>query len=325
MHGSSENKIPARVVLEHAVSRGQLSHAYLLVGPQLQEVAGAFAQSVVCEENRFPACGECLGCRKFLAGNHPDVHWIRPDGTAVKALQIREMQRAITFRPLEARRNVCLIEKAEALTPVAANGLLKFLEEPDAPVVAILLTRRLDLILPTIRSRCQIIFFPRDQEEHRAGPVPSAGMQYGKDARLLAYLRIQDPIGTIALTQDEKAFAEIVDIMLELSDSIIHRSDTAMFTVWNRVANASWTPEKVNLLLSCLACWFRDLLFVQQGIADRVLFTGHVDRLREQGRHVDFRFLTQAVRHMMLTMHRIGANANPQLALEAMIFQMKGV
>ncbi len=52
-----------------------------------------------------------------------------------------------------------IIHQAEKMNMNSANSLLKFLEEPPANFMIILETQSLGKILPTIRSRCQIIHF----------------------------------------------------------------------------------------------------------------------------------------------------------------------
>src|SRR5690625_2225660 len=99
-----------------------------------------------------------------MSGNHPDVHWIEPEGRTIRNEQIDLLRKEFVYTGLETSKKMYIISGAEALTVNAANRILKFLEEPDMETTAILLTDNGQSIIPTIRSRCQIIDLkPLDQ------------------------------------------------------------------------------------------------------------------------------------------------------------------
>lgn len=90
---------------------------------------------------------------------HPDAGLVRATGAVIKVDQIRELERETNFRPYEGRARVFLIDEAERMNDQSASALLKTLEEMPATSHVILLTSRLDALLPTVRSRCQAIRF----------------------------------------------------------------------------------------------------------------------------------------------------------------------
>ena len=142
--------------------RTRIAGAYLFVGPTgvgKETVANHFAKSINCLELDEGACGTCISCRKTADGNHPDTQIVSPSGAWIRIDQIRELQKRIVYRPYEGIRKVAILREAERMNLEAANCLLKTLEEPPAESVLILLTSNLDALIPTIRSRCQIIKF----------------------------------------------------------------------------------------------------------------------------------------------------------------------
>ncbi|MFC2078303.1 hypothetical protein ACFLTM_05805 [Candidatus Bipolaricaulota bacterium] len=92
-------------------------------------------------------------------GAHPDVIELAPpEGKErVGIEQVRVAIRATQFAPVQGRRKVCLIPTAEALTPEAANALLKTLEEPPREMAFVLLAEHTSDLLPTIVSRSRIV------------------------------------------------------------------------------------------------------------------------------------------------------------------------
>ena len=149
-------------VFRRALRSGKTSHSYLFEGPAgcgRRTTALALVQAIFCAKRGDDACGACDQCRKVAACSHADIHYIEPDGQFIKIEQVRELQRDLSLRPYEAPRKACIIGSAERFNPAAGNSLLKTLEEPPGNAIIILLTENAGMLLPTIRSRCQLIRF----------------------------------------------------------------------------------------------------------------------------------------------------------------------
>ncbi|AEH44468.1 DNA polymerase III, delta prime subunit [Thermodesulfatator indicus DSM 15286] len=156
----------ALAILKQAQEENRLPHAYLFLGPEgvgRETTALSLFRRLLCVKQS--GCGECVPCKKFERGNHPDVEIIQPQGKSIKIEQIRELEAKLYFRPLEAERRFILFTDAEAMTREAANALLKSLEEPPAYTLFVLIAKSTEGLLPTIVSRCQVLRFrpiPKD-------------------------------------------------------------------------------------------------------------------------------------------------------------------
>jgi DNA polymerase-3 subunit delta' len=145
-----------------SIDNNQVSHCYLFEGPEGMgkfELALVFAQSLLCLNFHKEPCNECKNCIKVNSLNHPDLHLINKDGNSIKREDIDLLINTIYNKPYEAKRKIFIIKDAHLMTPRAANGFLKTLEEPPGDTVIILLTVNSNLLLPTIVSRCQEIKF----------------------------------------------------------------------------------------------------------------------------------------------------------------------
>src|SRR5262249_55528632 len=147
----------ARAVLEAALAPGGApSHAYLFHGPAgsgKRAVARSFAAALLSDGAADPA----NAAQRVEHDVHPDLHWVRPTGWAdLRVDDIKPVVTAAARTPFESRRRVFVIERADAMNDNAANRLLKTLEEPPSFAHLILLTDRLDGVMPTIVSRCQL-------------------------------------------------------------------------------------------------------------------------------------------------------------------------
>lgn len=302
--------------LQHTVASDRIAGAYLFVGPTgvgKETVARYFAQLIFCQQDAQPptVCGACLACRKVDSGNHPDLQFIRPDGSELKIEQIRELQKQIIYEPLEAHRKVYILTDVDRMNNYAENALLKTLEEPPASSVLILLTSNIRVLLPTTRSRCQILqFHPMSTQELTETLVEKFSVA-PEQATTLA-IAADGAIGK-ALAQLEKGDARSEEV-----PEILRETDPlAAFRLAEHFKN---NPETLGELVT----WYRDLLFLQQG-APLELIT-HTYSLEELQRIVPGYSrlrLQQAIQTVFDTKSLIeNTNTNATLALEVMCLKL---
>lgn len=158
-------------MMKNAVSSGKLSHAYLLDIKNYflgNEMAMAFVKSLLCPMNyrNKQACSNCSQCEKIDNSNYTELKIIHPDGLWIKKEQMDELQEEFSKKALAGKYKVYVIFQAEKLNKYAANSLLKFLEEPEEGIIAILITNNFFQVLETIRSRCQILSFSNEKNNN---------------------------------------------------------------------------------------------------------------------------------------------------------------
>ena len=102
-------------------------------------------------------CVNCTICERIDKNIYSDLKIIEPDGMWIKKEQLDELQKEFSTKSVESNKKVYIINGAEKLNPQAANSMLKFLEEPEEGIIAILITNNVYQLLSTIVSRCQII------------------------------------------------------------------------------------------------------------------------------------------------------------------------
>ena len=194
----------------------RLPHALLFHGaPGVGKLALAerFAQLLLCESRGQGAkpCGNCEGCRWFLAGNHPDARIIEPAAVAaalsrpsplseeeeeggkeskkpsvqIRIEQTRDLADFLNLASHRGGRRVAIIHPAEDMNAATANSLLKSLEEPPAAAVFLLVSHRPARLLPTIRSRCVPV--PVPLPEPKAAAAWLAGKGVSNPERWLAF------------------------------------------------------------------------------------------------------------------------------------------
>ena len=114
------------------------------------------------QDNIFKdACGKCSSCIKIDKGSHPDVFTLSPegDGGQITVSAIRQLEESLSYKPFEGKWKIAIIDNADRLNRSAANAFLQTLEEPSQKSILILISSRPDILLATIRSRCQRVNF----------------------------------------------------------------------------------------------------------------------------------------------------------------------
>src|SRR2546423_10129279 len=146
--------------LAAAHTAGRLPEALLLHeahGAGGDWLARWVARLVLCERAAGAPCGSCAGCRRVIAGQHPDLLMLQPteDSQQIRIEQVRELAQELALTSHQGGYKVGILSPAEALNRFAANALLKTLEEPPARTLLVLVTTQPSRLPATVLSRCQ--------------------------------------------------------------------------------------------------------------------------------------------------------------------------
>ncbi|MGA2173138.1 MAG: DNA polymerase III subunit delta' [Sedimentisphaerales bacterium] len=195
--------------LERAYATNKVAHAFIFAGHEgvgKFTAAKEFAKLLLCKnpvkENDFAdSCGDCVSCRAFEAGSHPDFEHVykellefTEDGKGKDSPVdfpidvVREfLIKKVSGKPTLSARKVFILSEVEKLNNVSQNCLLKVLEEPPGYCCIILTCTRPDKLLPTIRSRCQILRFGPIAEDKIIEKLNGLGL-HEKQAKFFARL-----------------------------------------------------------------------------------------------------------------------------------------
>ena len=321
-----EGQDAALGALQGALAADRLSQSYLFEGPSgvgKQKTALALASALICPEG---GCGGCRLCRRIVEGNHPDVRVFppRPDGNHNLPVELlrNEILPFAKFAPFEASAAFLIFPSADICFPVqhpeAANALLKTLEEPKKTVHFLLLSERPDRLLPTIRSRCQRIRFgrlPQDLVERileREGVAPSA-------RRLVAALSAGRADLALSLAAEGRG-GLLLDWTRRIDSAVRKGRAGALLDLSEELCR----HDDRDLVLATLALFYRDVAAAQLKLPRDTLALGEMAQevLASAGRTSASR-AAEHVARIQQTVEDLERNANPQVALDAMLCALR--
>lgn len=247
--------------LQKSFEHGRLAHAYLFegdTGTGKKEFGLWMAKHVFCTNliDSTP-CNQCNNCLRINDNEHPDVLRIAPDGQTIKVDQIRALKAEFSKSGVETAQKVFLIEQADKMSIGAANSLLKFLEEPEGKILAILETTSLAKILPTIQSRCQVLHFQPLVKEKLIHTLTETGISKNSAALLAELTNSFDK--AVELSKDEW-FNEAREIMQQWFDYLIKDDLQAFVYVQKKMVKVFKEKEQQALSFDLLLAFYRKQL-----------------------------------------------------------------
>ena len=342
---------------------GKASHAYLFHGPGgagKRSVARAMAAELLAQGSPDPTSARM----RAMSGAHPDLTWVAPSGA--HEILVGDIDGpvvgAASKTPFEAGCRVFVIEHVDELGDEAANRMLKTLEEPASFVHLILLTTRLVEVLPTIRSRCQVVRFDAPPIEEVARQVEFAGAdretamacarlslgdaeqahelagEEGRELRAAAenFARAalagevagaapwRDMLAAVRARGDATRVALEAEAAaeLELYPRKEHKRIETEWTERIRRSRRRVETGALDLALQVVSLWYADLACLAWGADDLVRNTDRLAELKENG-DVDPARLRGAIELVEDTRLRFVLNVSEELACEALAYRLE--
>ncbi len=333
----------ARRLLGAFLETGRLPHALLFTGMEgvgKKEAARAFAMACNCksaprEGNTVPRealfgtvpCGRCLPCRKILTGNHPDIHVVESARSVIKIDRIRSLCHQLSLRPFEAKRRMAVIVDAPRMTQEAANCLLKVLEEPPSRTVWILTASQRSDLLPTIVSRCHVIFFhPLPESRIRTTLQKTCGFSKDEAAVLarMAHGSLPKAVAMAGLASEDASWLNQRKRLISASGLDSPETLASGSLLWCLRFAERLAAEKEHLfeILEILQAYLRDLVVLKKG-SNAVFNRDLLQDMQQVSRHLSLDTLLTQMEVIQKAQRDLEAHVNPRLALETMMICLR--
>jgi DNA polymerase-3 subunit delta' len=283
-----------------ALVHGHLAHASLFIGTAdvTEKAVRWLAQAILCEGDVRP-CGACSSCIKFLADAHPD--FFATSGTKVRTNDVEQLQSWLTVRGHQGKKVYALFG-ADSMTSVAANRMLKTLEEPEPHVYALLTAVQRHTVLSTIRSRCFT------HTIHEKGAWPQADYQVV-------------PFVHEALNPPENSsFDGFIDKMVRWTEMWLVERQPALIlaTKWQAFCGEISAEDSLTLLVE----WLRDILYTRIG-QSHIRFRAWESQVSHISPILDVRQWTRAIEIVLDSRQRLQSHVAALLNFEQMCIRLR--
>ncbi|MAF20454.1 MAG: hypothetical protein CMI55_02105 [Parcubacteria group bacterium] len=283
-----------------SIKNNRLAHAYLFTGS-----AYLGKRTVALEFIKMLIGGEL---DKTV---HPDVHIAEPE-SVISIKQIREIQHQMSLFPYQAPYKIVLIDQADKMTAQASNCFLKTLEEPTGKAILILITSKPKSLLSTIISRCQQVNFLSVNEKEIEKGLESMGQV--RDLKRIVRLANGRPGLAVRYSENPELLknqAKIINQLEELLKADLNRR----YQYIEKIAKDLPLAQQV---LEHWLFWFRDLLLLSVGCADRAICPVAVN-YKDSYSLGKIKSIIQAIRRTSWLLANPSINA--QLALEVLVLE----
>lgn len=295
-------------ILKNSLDKNQLSHAYLFESNgngQAYGMAIAFAKSIFCPHKYMNSlkCVECTQCLKIDKNEFSEFSIVEPDGMWIKKEQLDGLQKKFGTKGVESDKRVYIINHAEKMNPSAANSILKFLEEPEPNIIAILITDNRYQLLDTIVSRCQIVSF------HNA--IDSENTDSVSKIRAL----ISNPYIDTIEDEDLKNYISSVDQFITYLE--LHNLDTILYT--DKYFHSIFsTKELILFAFDTMILYYKDVIQKICGI-ENILFDEFSQNIEKISTINTKDSLLYKINTLLNLKKQVYVNANTNLLIDRLI------
>ena len=328
-------------VLKRLLKSGRLPGALLFVGEEgigKKLFALEIASALNCRSPRdSEACGSCPSClrttqvnypsdesedwKQIIWTNHPDVGLVAAPKRVLLVDQMRQIEREANFRPYEGAARVFLIDEADKLNDNSANALLKVLEEPPPTSHIILITSRPAALLPTIRSRCQVIRF----SPLSVADIESRLTQDKPADRATVRLRARAAGGSIgrAIAGDIASFTQQRKAMLSILNALTVTDDRARLLKSAEELNEAQYKEEFEERLGVLETLIRDAWMLALGVnSEQLVNLDLLPELEEASKKLDPQRAATWILQIEDVREQLIVNINKKIATDALLLAM---
>lgn len=275
-------------ILVNQIKNNKISHAYLF-DENNNDYAYSFVMSFVKEIlcNNLSNEERTVLCKRIDDGNYPEIKVIEPDGMFIKKQQILDLQNDFSMVAVEGTKRIYIIKDAEKMRSETANSMLKFLEEPQNDIIAILITNNFNNLLSTIISRCQLI-----------------------------------RLGTTNENNDKESFDDVIKIIDNIESygiKTILRENELIFEKYNQKER-----DKFVILFDKMIDVYYDILKILNG-DENISFSEYLNELSKIAKKITEEQVISKINYLVNVKDRVKNNVGINLLFDSVILELGGM
>lgn len=299
--------------IQNAIQQGNFSHAHLIIGED------GIGKSLIAKEIAL----RLLGKQKDI--DYVDIiQWrVSRNKKSIGVDEVREIVQEVNKKPYECDKKVVIIHSAHKMTTEAQNAFLKTIEEPPKGVTIILLSETSNLILETIKSRCQIHKLKRlnlkDIERYISREYPEL-----KQEKINAVTAFSEGIpGRCSLFLEDESFKAIRDNCLQVLLDTPNKDKNIIKTYESFFYKYS---DKWEEIINTINSYIRDIIIYKDiGKEELIINSDKVDIIRQLSNMYSFNELYSSFNLVEDAKQKLERRVNFSLVFEVMLLKMQEV
>ncbi len=316
-------------ILTKSIKENRASSSYIFIGSEgtgKKLTAIEFAKVLNClDPNKdIEACENCQSCNEINKHYCPDLKIVEATRDSIKIEQIREIRKEIELKPFKCKKKVYIVDKAEKMTLEASNCLLKTIEEPPYYAIIILICSKIDAILPTIVSRCQIVNFRLISSLKIKKLLLDKINGLGKDEAEIISKLAQGSIGRAFKLSTDKEYFVRRETLIDYLSTIIPGKHSNNF--FEKIEKQLLEIKKIEETLEIIKLWYRDILIIKNTEYKKYIVNyDKVEVLGKKSQVYSQKMLVDILNYLELVEEYLVKNVNKRLILERLYIKMVGV
>lgn len=291
----------AKKYMTNSIKKGKVNHAYMFEG-----IEGIGKETFAEELSKILLETDHLE-------NAPDCIRIKPDGNSIKIAQIRNLQSDIIIKP-HKKYKIYIIDKSEKMTTEAQNALLKTLEEPPEYAIIILVANNKESLLPTIRSRCEIIKFTPIPFMEVKNYLISQGVESNR-ANLLSSFSRGSMKKALELSNSNE-FYEMKENVLKYIETILNKS---MVEILDIPGDMEQYKADIITILDMMINYFRDIMICKENVdKDMIINADKMVFIQNMSKKITYSQVAKIIDIIEDTKIKIKGNCNFNVSIQVM-------
>ena len=303
-------------ILVNSVKKNKESHAYLIESNGYHkslDLALAFSKYLLCPKgySNSSLCKDCHQCENIDKNEFLELKIIDPDGQWIKKSQLQELQDMFSKKSILGNKKVYIINKAEKMNISTANSLLKFLEEPEEGIIAILIVENINQLLGTIVSRCQVLSLKKVNNLNNLSMLEKiANYLYDNNNKIKEY---------VSDDESRKKIEQIIEFI-----KYYETKETLTLLYINKLWN-DYFDDRDELFdaFSIILLFYKDILKLKLN-RNVEIFDYYVDELKKIANKNSISSIISKIKVIAELREKIKFNANINMLMDKLIIELKG-
>lgn len=299
-------------IFENAIVDNKLSHAYLIDTNHYSkslEFVLAFVKQVVLSEIKNLDEYESI-CHRIDNGNYSELNIIEAEGSWIKKEQMSDLQENFSLKGVEGVKRFYIIKDCEKMNVQTSNSILKFLEEPDDNVIAILMSNNISQILDTIVSRCQLIRLNCDKSYNDSAILNLCDLLCLNESERLEFF-------------DNEVNKKVVDDFLKFIKEYISKGTGIVVDIKKLWHDVFSDRNKVDIALDLWINLYYDILRMKNNLKS-VFYVDYEEDIKNIYNYIDNEKLLLNIDTLIEFKSYLKYNLNLNLFIDKLIIDMVG-